>query len=116
MRSVIGGVLVVALTVATALVSRKVVKPQAERETPARVKGEASAPITVVEYSDFECPACRVAEPPLHQLLDLYKGKIRFVFKHFPLEMMHHTARFAAGTAECAAKQGKFWELHDLLY
>jgi protein-disulfide isomerase len=115
-RQIAGGVLVLVLAVATGLGAKKVRKPQPERADPARTRGEAGAPVTIVEYSDFECPACRVAEPPLRQIMELYKGKVRLIFKHFPLEMMHHTARFAAQSAQCASKQGKFWELHDLLY
>lgn len=105
-----------ALSVAGVMATKGLRKPAVDRAEAYRVKGAESAPINIVEYSDFECPACRVAEPALAQLLKLYEGKTRFVFKHYPLEMMHPTARFAAGAAECAGRQGKFWELHDLLY
>lgn len=115
-RTLAGAALVLALTVATVFAARGLRKPTPERAEAFRTLGAADAPIQIVEYSDFECPACRVAEPPLKQLLEVYKGKTRFVFKHFPLEMMHHSARFAAGAADCAGRQGKFWELHDLLY
>lgn len=81
-----------------------------------RVKGPADAKVVVVEFSDFECPACRYAEPILRGLLKLHEGKVRFVFKHFPLERVHRWARPAAVAAECAGRQGKFWELHDKLY
>lgn len=81
-----------------------------------RVLGSPSAKVTIVEYSDFQCPACRVAEEPLQNILKLYGNDVRFLFKHFPLEHPHPHARHAAGMTECAGRQGKFWGLHDLLY
>ncbi|UPT73292.1 MAG: DsbA family protein [Elusimicrobiota bacterium] len=80
------------------------------------MQGPADAKVTIVEFSDFECPACRVAEPPMRSLLKLYEGKVRLVFKHFPLERMHRYARPGAIAAECAGAQGKFWEYHHELY
>ena len=80
-----------------------------------RKKGPPDAKVLIVEFSDFQCPACRVAEPPLRRLLALDEGKVRFVFKNFPLRM-HQWAKAGAVAAECAGRQGKFWEYHDRLY
>src|SRR3989442_12459345 len=78
--------------------------------------GTADAPVTLVEYGDFECPFCGGAYPELTQVLRRLKGKIRLVFRHSPLSAEHPHAQHAAEVAEAAAAQGKFWEMHDLLY
>lgn len=98
------------------LVARGTRKPFSMSAPDYRTVGPADAKVTIIEFSDFECPACRVAEKPLRSLLKLYDGKIRLVFKHFPLERMHRWARAGAIAAECAGKQGKFWEFHHELY
>jgi protein-disulfide isomerase len=83
----------------------------------ANVKGATeSAQVTVVEFSDFQCPACKAALPLGEALIAQYADKVKFVYRHFPLENIHPNARFAAQFAEAAAKQGKFWEVHDLLF
>ncbi|OGS37031.1 MAG: hypothetical protein A2506_01775 [Elusimicrobia bacterium RIFOXYD12_FULL_66_9] len=107
--------LVAALSVGSMLVARGARKPFSPAAPDYRQKGPAGAKVLIVEFSDFECPACRYAEKPLHDLLTLYEGKVRFVFKHFPLRM-HQWARPAAIAAECAGRQGRFWEYHDRLY
>jgi protein-disulfide isomerase len=116
MRRVYGAALVLCATLAVGLGARGFVKPREETAAAPRVKGEASAKVTIVEFSDFQCPACRVAEPVLKQIFDLYPKDVKLVFKNLPLEHVHVHARFAAVTAECAARQGKFWPLHDVLY
>jgi protein-disulfide isomerase len=78
-------------------------------------KGAASAPVTVVEFSDFQCPFCAKATLPLQQLLEANQGKVRFVFKNFPLDI-HPDSRLAHMAALAAGEQGKFWEMHDLIY
>ncbi len=80
------------------------------------VIGAAHAEATVVEYGDFECPNCKQAQPAVKMLLERYAGRVRFVFRHFPLEEVHPHALAAAQTAESAGGQGKFWEMHDLLF
>jgi protein-disulfide isomerase len=77
--------------------------------------GPADAPVTVVEFSDYQCPACRGAHGVVKQVRDLYKGRIRWVFKDYPLQR-HKDARRAAEAARCAGDQGKFWEYQDVLY
>jgi len=80
------------------------------------VLGTAQAPVTLVEYGDFECPFCGRAYPELNRVLQELGGKVRFVFRHFPLVEEHPYAEHAAEVAEAAAAQGKFWEMHGLLY
>lgn len=78
--------------------------------------GAANAPVTLVEYGDFECPFCGRAYPELKRVLHELPGKVRFVFRHFPVSEQHPHAEHAAEVAEAAAAQGKFWEMHDCLY
>ena len=83
-------------------------------------RGPRDAWVTIVEFSDFQCPYCGMAEPTIEQVLALYPTDVRLVYKHFPLRQ-HADARPAANAAECARVQGPapdgyFWELHDLLF
>jgi protein-disulfide isomerase len=78
-------------------------------------KGPPSAPITIVEFSDFECPYCVKAEPTVKEVMDAYPGKIRLVYRDFPLPM-HSRAPKAAEAAHCAGDQGKYWEMHGKLF
>ncbi len=80
------------------------------------VKGPDHAPVTLIEYGDFECPICKVAVPTVALLMQQYPNRLRMVFRHFPLELAHPQALVAAEAAECAAAQGRFWEMHDLLF
>jgi protein-disulfide isomerase len=107
--------LVAALTVASAFAAGRARKPFSPAAPEFRKRGPVDAKIQVVEFSDFQCPACRVAEPPLRQIFTVYEGKLHFIFKHYPLRM-HQWAKPAAVAAECAGRQGKFWEYHDRLY
>ena len=77
-------------------------------------KGEGS--VTLVEFSDFQCPACQSVQAPLKQILAKYEGKITFIFRHFPLSSIHKNAQISAQAAESAYLQGKFWEMHDKLF
>jgi protein-disulfide isomerase len=79
-------------------------------------RGPADAPVTIIEFSDYQCPFCRRAEPTVQEVLDKYEGKVRFVFRHFPLDRIHPQARGASEAAACAAEQGKFWEYHAELF
>jgi Na+/H+ antiporter NhaA len=78
------------------------------------IRGPADAPVTVVEYGDFECPYCGEAEPVVRELLSDF-GDVRYVWRHLPLNDVHPYAHLAAEASEAAAAQGKFWEMHDLL-
>jgi protein-disulfide isomerase len=78
-------------------------------------KGPADAKITIVEFSDFECPFCGKAEESVTQVMEKYAGKVRIVFRHFPLSF-HPNAPKAAEASMCANEQGKFWEMHKQLF
>lgn len=80
------------------------------------VKGEATISATLVEYSDFQCPACAGYYPVVKQLNKDFKGKLRFVYRYFPLRTIHKNAEIASIAAEAAGRQNKFWEMHDLLF
>jgi protein-disulfide isomerase len=82
----------------------------------APIRGAAGAPVTVVEFSDFECPFCKQTHPTLKQLLERYPDKVRLAYRDFPLDSIHPQARRAAEAARCAQDQGKFWEYHDVLF
>jgi protein-disulfide isomerase len=79
------------------------------------IRGPRNAPVTLVEYGDFECPYCGRAEPVVRELLAEFGADLRYVFRHLPLEDVHEQARLAAEAAEAAGAQGRFWEMHDLL-
>src|ERR1700721_2740246 len=80
------------------------------------VLGPADAPVTLVEYGDYQCPACGAAHPMVKVILKHLGAKVRFVFRNMPLIEIHPNAELAAEAAEAAAAQGKFWEMHDALY
>lgn len=82
----------------------------------APVRGPANAPVTLVEFSDFECPFCKRAHPIIMQLLEKYAGKVKLAYRDFPLESIHPQARRSAEAARCAADQGKFWDYYDVLF
>lgn len=78
-------------------------------------RGDAKAPVVVIEYGDFECSICAAVAPAVKQLCALHPADMMFVFRHFPLEDAHPHALMAAEAAEAAAAQQKFWPMHDLL-
>lgn len=79
------------------------------------IRGPADAPVTMVEYGDYECPYCRAAFRDVRVLADQHPADIRFVFRNFPIPQLHPHAAQAAQAAEAAAAQGRFWDMHDLL-
>jgi protein-disulfide isomerase len=79
------------------------------------IRGPADAPVTVVEYGDYECPYCRGAFRDVQELLAEYPDQVRFVFRNFPIPQLHPHAEKAAEAAEAAAVQGKFWQMYELL-
>jgi protein-disulfide isomerase len=83
---------------------------------PARVKGDPNAPVTIVEFSDFQCPFCKKTESTLSGLLSKYSGRVKLAYMDFPLREIHPQAQTAAEAARCAGEQRKFWEYHDALY
>lgn len=80
------------------------------------VRGNKNSPIILVEYSDFQCPACVTYLPFLKQLNKEFENKVQFVYRHFPLKQIHPNAEIAAVAAEAAGKQDKFWEMHDMIF
>ena len=79
------------------------------------IRGDKNAPVTIVEYSDFQCPYCAKFHKTLNQVMKNYKGEVNWVYRHFPLDF-HEYARSAAEASECAADQNKFWEYNDALF
>lgn len=78
--------------------------------------GENSKGVLLEEFGDFQCPACAGYHPIIKQVTEKYNKDIKFQFRNFPLQQIHQNARAAARTAEAAGKQGKYWEMHDILY
>jgi protein-disulfide isomerase len=87
--------------------------PVSERD---HVLGPATAPVTLVEYGDYECPFCGAAHRSVERVLQVLGNDLRFAFRHFPLSQIHPHAYQAAEAAEAAGAQGRFWEMHDLLF
>lgn len=81
-----------------------------------KIKGPENAEITIVEFSDFQCPACQSAQVLVDQVVKTYPDKVRVVYRHFPLDSIHPNARLASQASEVALTQGKFWEFHDKLF
>ncbi|MBI4375264.1 MAG: thioredoxin domain-containing protein [Elusimicrobia bacterium] len=115
-RRAAGAALIIAASLISAFASRGLHGPIVENAPAYRQKGVPGARIAIVEYSDFQCPACRVATEPLKRILELYGNDVVFTFKHFPLQGIHPWAKPAAIAAECAGRQGRFWPYHDKLY
>ncbi|HYG82840.1 MAG TPA: thioredoxin domain-containing protein [Pyrinomonadaceae bacterium] len=82
----------------------------------AHVRGPANARITMEEYGDYQCPSCGVLFHELKKIEQEYAGQMRFVFRHFPLPTIHKYALLSAHAAEAASRQGRFWEMHELIY
>ena len=78
--------------------------------------GPDDAPVTLLEYGDFQCPQCARAHPVLRRVQGHFGANLRFFYRHFPLTEIHEYAEAAAESAEYAGAQGRFWEMHDLLY
>jgi protein-disulfide isomerase len=81
-----------------------------------RVRGDPKAPVTIIEFADFQCPYCRQAFSTMEALLAKYPSQIKLAYRDFPLRDIHPNAQMAAEAARCANDQGKFWEYHDLLF
>lgn len=80
------------------------------------LRGSPAAPMTLVQYGDYECPYCAEAFPLVQELMDRLDGSLRFVFRHYPVGRFHPHARDAAEAAEAAGAQERFWDMHDLLH
>ncbi len=116
---------VATIGVAAGVVLYRAVKPpalQATRDSTAagtsdvaHTRGPAGAPVTLEEFGDFQCPPCGILSEPLNQIERDFAGKVRLIFRQFPLDRHPH-AHLAAYAAEAAGLQNRFWEMHDLLY
>jgi len=116
-RTLMGGLAIVMTAVLLTLLARRHPTPPKPGEVPAyRQQGPRTARVTIVVYSDFECPYCRLGAQALGGLAHQYPDKLHIVFRHKPLMNVHPYARMAAQAAECAGVQGKFWEFHDALF
>lgn len=80
------------------------------------LRGDGKKGVTLVEYGDFQCPACRAYYPIIEEVFEKYKGDITFQFRHFPLIQIHKNAMLAHRAAQAASNQNKFWEMYNLLY
>jgi len=89
--------------------------PGASGAESGHVRGRSDAPVTIIEFGDFQCPPCANLSEPINQLERDYRSRLRIIFRHFPLPNHPH-AREAALASEAASLQGRFWEMHDLLY
>ncbi len=87
--------------------------PVGERD---RIQGSENAPVTLLEYGDYECPHCGKAHSIVKELQKRFGDRLRFVFRNFPLTTIHAYAQYAAEAAEAASAQGKFWEIHEYLF
>lgn len=122
-RYLFAGAVLIAVLISGVVMARSVMLPSEKNETalPAgegqqeKVKGSPSASVEIIEYSDFQCPACRTAQDVLRTLLTKYPGKVRIVFRHFPLAG-HQWSAIAHHAAECANRQGRFWDYQDMLF
>lgn len=83
---------------------------------PRRLMGNLTAPVTIVEFADYQCPYCQAAEATLKQVLAKYRGRVSLAYRDFPLSQIHPQAQLAAEASRCAVEQGKFWEYHDALF
>ena len=117
LRAILAGVGIGMIAVAAALQGQAV--PAAKDPLAGRMRGPATAPVTVYEMSDFQCPYCRTFALNIFPALDsayVTPGKVRWVFINFPLTSVHANSAAAAQTAVCAAQQNAFWPVHDLLF
>lgn len=115
---IIGGVLLAIYANPQPKDAGTAVDPQSLVRDSSHMTGKLGAKVTVVEFGDFECPACGAAYPVVKQMLDNYKDNpnVNFVFRNFPLDSIHPNAHISAEAAEAAGGQGKYWEMHDMLY
>jgi protein-disulfide isomerase len=110
---------VVALGIVFVVTNKKSAAPASSNGGPQlsnHIYGENKKKVTLVEYGDYQCPYCGQYYPLVKQVAEKYKTDIAFQFRNFPLKSIHQNAQAAARAAEAADKQGKFWEMHDLLY
>lgn len=116
MKQVIIGVLAVVAIIGGAVIFGKDDQPASNGQPTSHIYGNKNASVTLVEYADFECPGCGGFYPVVSALKERYKDELRFEFRNFPLVNTHQNALAAHRAAEAADKQGKFWEMHNILF
>ncbi len=109
---VVAGIAVVALFLLNPRPSIDLAKLEAGGQT----RGNENAKVSIVEFSDFQCPACGQAYPAVERAFSQYSDKVKFTYRHFPLSSLHPYAQKAAEASECASEQRKFWEMYDKLF
>jgi protein-disulfide isomerase len=115
-RLTAAALMIVFVSAVAVLLARQLNVAPMRPEPAYRTFGPADAPIQIYEFTDFSCPFCRMAHTKLDELMKLYPGKIRLVFKHYPLLGIHPWSLYAAAYADCAGEQGKFKQYADLLF
>lgn len=117
------GIALVVLLIVSFVISQKskkidpaIINSVAVTEPTAHVKGNLESELTLIEYSDFQCPACKNAAPQIQSLVDQHGESFQLEYRHFPLRSIHPNAQIGAQAAEAAGMQGKFWEMHDMLF
>lgn len=115
-KSMIYGIVVVFIIAAAGTYFLLFSQPAVQMPRTEHFLGSADAKVVMVEYSDFQCPACGAAEPTVEEVINAYGSKIKFVYRHFPLTSIHQYSQKAAEASECAGAQGKFWEMHGKLF
>jgi protein-disulfide isomerase len=117
-KMILGGSVLLIAIIAFAVIRMMAISPPTVSEVVAgdHVKGNPDALVTLIEYSDLQCPACRAQNDVIAKAWPPIKNSVRFVYRHFPLTQTHPHALEASYYAEAAALQGKFWEMHDLMF
>lgn len=108
--------IVAVLFVGVAVLSKDDKKEVSNATVSSHIYGKSDKGITLTEYGDFQCPYCGQFYPTVKQVAEKYKDTVKFQFSHYPLQQVHQNAFAAARASEAADKQGKFWEMYDLLY
>lgn len=114
--AVVGAIIIIFVGFLVLRGEEKAGAPQTDAKPSNHTKGEGAAKVTLVEYGDFQCPACKQYEPMVQEITTKYANDITFQFRNFPLVSIHPNAFAASRAAEAAGKQDKFWEMHDKLY
>ena len=115
---VIGGILLAIFANPQKTEPGAAVDPQSLIRSHSHMTKQASAKVNLVEFGDFQCPGCAAASPRIKEIVEFYKDNpdVNFVFRNFPLDSIHPNAHIASEAAEAAGQQGKYWEMHHLLY
>lgn len=111
----LGGIIIV-ITIVYLLISLSSPVEYVELNKERPIRGNPESSVLIVEYSDFQCPACATAQQLVAEVLEVYEDKVKLEFHHLPLTSLHRHADRVAEAAECAGDQKKFWQYHDLLY